>query len=42
VHHFSKELFRKCLMSVSANCEYVDWLVGRNLASGIGHLSTAG
>jgi hypothetical protein len=24
-------VFRKCLMSVSANTDYLDWLVGRNI-----------
>lgn len=27
----TKELFKKCLMSVSANSDYVDWLLGRNM-----------
>jgi hypothetical protein len=26
----TKELYKKCLMSVSASCDYIDWLVGRN------------
>lgn len=26
----SRELFKKCLMSMSASSDYVDWLVGRN------------
>ena len=26
----TKELFKKCLMSVSAKTDYLDWLVGRN------------
>jgi hypothetical protein len=31
VHHLSKDLFRKCLMLVSVNTDYLDWLVGRNI-----------
>jgi hypothetical protein len=27
----TKDLFKKCLMSVSANSDYVDWLLGRNI-----------
>jgi hypothetical protein len=27
----SRESFKKCLMSLSANSHYLDWLVGRNL-----------
>lgn len=27
----TKEMFKKCLMSVSAKSDYLDWLVGRNL-----------
>jgi hypothetical protein len=27
----TRDVFRKCLMSVSANRHYVDWLVGRNV-----------
>lgn len=27
----TKELFKKCLMSLSANADYLDWLVGRHL-----------
>jgi hypothetical protein len=26
----TKELFKKCMMSVSASADYIDWLVGRN------------
>lgn len=29
--HFTKELFQKCMMSLSAEPIYLDWLVGRNL-----------
>ena len=28
---FSNDLFRKCLMSLSADAGYADWLVGRKL-----------
>ena len=29
-HTITKELFKKCLMSISAAGDYLDWLVGRN------------
>jgi hypothetical protein len=28
----SKDMFKKCLMSLSANPDYLDWLVGRNIS----------
>lgn len=31
VQPVTRELFKKCLMSVSANSDYVDWLYGRNV-----------
>lgn len=30
--HVNHDIFRKCLMSVAANTDYVDWLVGRSLS----------
>lgn len=32
-HRFTKEHFAKCLMSLSADSDYVDWLLGRNSMS---------
>lgn len=29
--HITGEKFKQCLMAVSANADYVDWLVGRNM-----------
>lgn len=30
--HFTKELFQKCMMSLTADAVYVDWLQGRHLS----------